>query len=1005
MEKLNNGNMKYFNNIFGYCAAAMAVCAVFGCKQEELFEPDSLLSAQSITFEAEAAEAQSLTIASNGSWMIDVVEDWITVTPMSGTGSTDVSVTVTDNVDEKGVVNSPREGTITIYSDRGSEVSTTVIQKGDNYKGVEEITIDKVYGLDDKALLKIAKAQVTAVTETGFVASDETGVIYVSSSEAVTLGSEVSFAGKKVNLYGISSIESDQLSVISESGSEITYPAPEDFLSLEYTEIQTMTYVTGTANLLDGMLLFDQTIPYDVSVLVPASEDINMDELNKHNIEFEAYFLGLKDGVLTLVFTKILNDNGQSINDGDLEGFPVQWEGSSNNYPDWASDHTIASVVGDGVISYTIADRSALTDQGTTTLDVSGSNPRVNGAWPGDYWEFKANSPVAAGSLIKIQFETRVSGSGQMYWRLEYLDGEEWKIAGTALTAQITDPDEIVTYTHSLSPGGSADSYNKIVSQVVSYENTTSEAVFRFYCAANWKADGKGRQDAPNTSSVRLDCSDPANEPTISCVAAGDGEMKPANITVSGIENNMLTFEGMPEGPKTFTVTSDMNFSVSSSDSWIKILNGSGLAGSATEVSVSCDVNDETTLRQGTIVITSGITKYTVLVIQGTAGADLEPLISLSSGNNITVLGEGETFSASIQSNVEYDVEIQSEWITEEPSVSTKALVEKYVHSFTADPNMTGSERTGKIRFYNDEYGIETILNVKQGNFVPRVTVSTGRIIPVIGGNGATVEFNVDANISYTVSADSWIYLPASSGEAGEYQIPVTFDANSSSSERTGTVKFSNDTYGYEMSLTIRQYPSGVVFSEDFEWLDPWSEVGGSEGSAGRTVETDDLDAYCPQLPTPKVDGASALDALEAKGYEMLRVCAPDKNEGECIYLQRNYLKFGKTGYQGGIVLPAITGGSGLKLSFDWCPMRQGSGKLDPVNLIVEVTNGSDVKTFEVETHGWENGHKLEWIPASIELSGVTVDENTRIAIKQKEWGVKTANRWFLDNIKIVSAE
>ena len=147
------------------------------------------------------------------------------------------------------------------------------------------------------------------------------------------------------------------------------------------------------------------------------------------------------------------------------------------------------------------------------------------------------------------------------------------------------------------------------------------------------------------------------------------------------------------------------------------------------------------------------------------------------------------------------------------------------------------------------------------------------------------------------------------------------------------------------------------------------------------------------------------MDALEANGYEMLRVWAPGKKEEECIYLQRNYLKFGKTSFQGGIVLPAITGGSGLKLSFDWCPMRQGSGKLDPVNLIVEVTNGSDVKTFDVETHDWENGHKLEWIPASIELSGVTVDENTRIAIKQKEWGVSTANRWFLDNIKIVSAE
>ena len=67
---------------------------------------------------------------------------------------------------------------------------------------------------------------------------------------------------------------------------------------------------------------------------------------------------------------------------------------------------------------------------------------------------------------------------------------------------------------------------------------------------------------------------------------------------------------------------------------------------------------------------------------------------------------------------------------------------------------------------------------------------------------------------------------------------------------------------------------------------------------------------------------------------------------------------------------------------------------------------GSEEKTFEVETHGWENGHVLEWIPTTVELSGVTIDENTTITITHTddEWTASTANRWFLDNIRI-SAE
>lgn len=201
-----------------------------------------------------------------------------------------------------------------------------------------------------------------------------------------------------------------------------------------------------------------------------------------------------------------------------------------------------------------------------------------------------------------------------------------------------------------------------------------------------------------------------------------------------------------------------------------------------------------------------------------------------------------------------------------------------------------------------------------------------------------------------------------------------------------------------------------IYFMEDFEWLDPWSEVGSKGEPAGQTVETDNLSATAPQLPTPKVtiegQEVSALQALEYKGYEFLRVTVNEP--GECIYLQRNYLKFGKTGYQAGIILPKIKDipeGANLLMSFDWCPMRQGSGTIDPVNLIIIVANGSDEMIFEVPESGFESGHKLEWIKARIPLTGATVNDETRITIRQTQWPAKTANRWFLDNIKIIENE
>ena len=207
----------------------------------------------------------------------------------------------------------------------------------------------------------------------------------------------------------------------------------------------------------------------------------------------------------------------------------------------------------------------------------------------------------------------------------------------------------------------------------------------------------------------------------------------------------------------------------------------------------------------------------------------------------------------------------------------------------------------------------------------------------------------------------------------------------------------------YLESVTDLGEAQVIYWSEDFEWLAPFAQASG----AGRTVETDDLNATAPQIVKASANSTTALEYAESVGYEFLRVTT--KTAGECIYIQENYLKFGKTSYQAGIVLPAIktvpADASGVLLEFDWCPMRQGSGKIDPVDLIVIIKNGSDETTLTVPTHNWPNGHVLEWIKATISLDGIKIDKDTRITIRQidEQWPAATANRWFLDNIRIYS--
>lgn len=196
-----------------------------------------------------------------------------------------------------------------------------------------------------------------------------------------------------------------------------------------------------------------------------------------------------------------------------------------------------------------------------------------------------------------------------------------------------------------------------------------------------------------------------------------------------------------------------------------------------------------------------------------------------------------------------------------------------------------------------------------------------------------------------------------------------------------------------------------VYFQDDFEWLEPWSAYTNSEGVAvGDNIGDNDPDAYAPFITTPKVEGVSALDALKNKGYDFVR--ATTKTEGECIYLQKTYLKFGKNNYQGGIVLPAIENvpeNAGATMTINWSVQRQGTGTIDPTKLVIIVVNGDDTKSFEVPEHGLEKNAELKWITATVPLTDATITKDTKITIRPEDaqWKVNGQHRWFLKDITL----
>ena len=201
---------------------------------------------------------------------------------------------------------------------------------------------------------------------------------------------------------------------------------------------------------------------------------------------------------------------------------------------------------------------------------------------------------------------------------------------------------------------------------------------------------------------------------------------------------------------------------------------------------------------------------------------------------------------------------------------------------------------------------------------------------------------------------------------------------------------------------------STIYFNEDFEWLEPWSLYGDGKGTpAADIVGCDQADTYQPQIVNSVVDGVTAEQELLRRGYELLRDCAPSKTPGECIYIQRNYLKFGKTGYQGGMILPAMESlGNGVNaptLSFDWYTQRQGTGVFDPTEIVVIITTDGNETRYNVPKLNFADNAKAEWTHANIPLTGCTLTKDTRITIRNIDSQLKStkALRWHIDNITL----
>ena len=1002
--------MKIINNLFRISAILLLASPFTSCKEEELVKPSALLTESSLTFEAKAEESQSFRIASDSDWMIDVDEPWITVDPMSGSNTMDVNVTVEDNY-TGGVMNAPRQGLITIMNKRGNKVTTVIYQNGDNYLGAPEGNVAKVADLDSASRAKVLSATVAAVSTTGFVVTDGTVNMFVDGKAEVKAGDVVDFNGKTSKISGIPSFVLDQVEV--KSTAEVTYPTPVAIDKAPSVLPDKVTYVKLTGTLIGSTLRFaDKTT---CSLLVPADAE-TFNKVNTHKVNVLAYYIGVIKKDVTVVPVSFV-DNGQDESVGVKLPFRDDFSWLAP-YIDAANsklseDKKISDCVGtvtssaDGCANLytTLADNGCdvlgeLRSRGYTDLNPSFKTIYLQDA----YFKFGANKKQSGLTLPLFRLDGEQDIVVSFKW-CSQMQGDG-NIDKTQLVLEIDGPGKV-------EPASKSDK----ISEPVSHSQSSGkmfwqDAMFTIKgattaTAISFHPSVFGHAGAQESGYYRYYVDD------IEVMLAS--EAVKANINVEGLDSDLITFEGTPEAPYTFKVSSDVDFKVSASANWLHIENGSGLAGETKTVSVTCDPSELSVLRKGEITIKSGVTSRKIQVVQSAAGQELDPFISIKEGNSVEVLGQGAEFAVTVQANTSFETKIDADWIQLLPS--TTAKVEWTPLKFKAAANLTGVARTGTVRFVKGD--IESVLTVKQDKFEPSIKVTTtDNAVP---SEGKSLPVHIVSNVDFTASA-AGMTLPVSSAKAGTYDLSIPVPANTGAPRKL-SVTFENAEYDYKTTFDIYQAGASVVFSDDFSWVAPmvsaWNDANsGKKKKIGDTVGSSGKDAEAPNVYSDATIKASFAAAFKAQGYE-------DLNPSEkLIYLQDQYLKLGRTkGFNNALRLPkvnALTSPSDVFVEFDHATMCQGDGTCDDAKIVVviegdgEFENGT--KCSDILPVIQEKG-TYRWTHSGTLVKGMTSETRLvvvmyRVVMSKDSEGVykfndkynfkvSGAGRIFLDNIKI----
>lgn len=264
------------------------------------------------------------------------------------------------------------------------------------------------------------------------------------------------------------------------------------------------------------------------------------------------------------------------------------------------------------------------------------------------------------------------------------------------------------------------------------------------------------------------------------------------------VDSSSLSYAYNETESKTIHVKSNDDWTVTSSDSWIKTDKIEGTHNDSFSISLSGE-NNETTPREGTVTVKSKNSKAsaTIKVSQNSKGFD----ISVKPDSWSVSSSDAANKVFNVYSNDSWSVTSDKEWLT----ILKGSESGSGDGNFTAEvtENQSKESRTGHITLKGDNsksISIEVTQPAKGYNLVVKPEE-----ISDVDANGAEKVIDVTSNDSWTVSTSvSWLSTSKSSG-SNDGSFTVTIKANTNTSPRDGKITITGEKSGFKKTIKVGQ--------------------------------------------------------------------------------------------------------------------------------------------------------------------------------------------------------